>query len=35
MNEHSKTIQELLEKESLTPQEVVNGLLFCHQSRFC
>lgn len=29
MDEHSKTIQELLEKESLTPQEVVDGVVAC------
>ncbi len=29
MNEHSQIIQELLEKESLTPQEVVDGVVAC------
>ena len=29
MDEHSKTIQELLEKESLTPQEVTEGVVAC------
>lgn len=29
MDEHSQTIQELLEKESLTPQEVVDGVVAC------
>ena len=28
MDEHSKTIQELLEKESLSPQKVVDSLFF-------
>lgn len=29
MDEHAKTIQELLEKESLTPQEAVDGVVAC------
>jgi len=29
MDKHSQTIQELLEKESLTPQEVVDGVVAC------